>query len=167
MRLSRVDAQRDTMMRAGSCPRRREADAGPLLEHVAPVDQPSGGPLIGGVRRPRVAGPFDPVERKELMRLRIVQHDNRDRPMVVCDHCGEAIADVWEGNCQWRYDVPGDYPGSAVYFTHKKCCLAFEKANPGEWGAMQLDFLLVYPSNGLNLNWEASRIRAELLDRIE
>jgi hypothetical protein len=101
------------------------------------------------------------------MPLRVIQVGNYDQPLIVCDHCGEAIADVDDGNYQWRFDGRGDYPGAAVYFTHKKCCYPFEKANPGFWGAMTLDCLFVYLSNRLNLDLEAARTRAEYLDRIE
>ena len=100
------------------------------------------------------------------MPLRIVEDGRYEKPTIVCDHCGEAITDVGDGNYQWRFDGRGDYPGAAVYFTHKRCCHAFEKANPGPWGAMALDCLFVYLSNNLKLDWEAARRRAESLDSI-
>jgi hypothetical protein len=82
----------------------------------------------------------------------------------------DALADRFEkvserrNGLQWRFDRRGDYPGAAVYFTHKRCCRAFEQANPGPWGAMGLDSLFVYLSNSLNLDWEAAKRRAEFLD---
>jgi hypothetical protein len=100
------------------------------------------------------------------MPLRMIANGNYDQPIIVCDHCGEHIADVDDGNYQWRYDGHGDYPGAAIYFTHKKCCRAFEMANPGEWGALVLDVLFVYLANGLDLNWEAATARAEIYHRM-
>ena len=101
------------------------------------------------------------------MPLRIVVDGEYDTPTIVCDHCGEVIADVDDGNYQWRFDGRGDYPGAAVYFTHKRCCYAFEKANPGSWGAMTLDCLFVYLSNSVKLDWEAARRRAGFPDSLE
>ncbi len=98
------------------------------------------------------------------MPLRIVADGNFDWPVIVCDHCGEVIADVEDGNYHWRFDSRGDYPGAPVYYTHKRCCFAFEKINPGPWGAMTLDCLLVYLSNSLNLDWEVAKRRAGLID---
>ena len=100
------------------------------------------------------------------MPLRIVEDGRYNKPTIVCDHCGEAITDVNDGNYQWRFDGRGDYPGAAVYFTHKRCCHAFEQANPAPWGAMALDCLFVYLSNSLKLDWEAAKKRAGLLDSI-
>jgi hypothetical protein len=100
------------------------------------------------------------------MPLRIVEDGAYFKPVIVCDQCGEAIAQASDGNYQWRFDGRGDYPGAAVYFTHKKCCHAFEVANPGPWGAMELDCLFVYLSNNLQLDWEAAKRRVELLDSL-
>ncbi|MFI5458771.1 MAG: hypothetical protein ACHRXM_25365 [Isosphaerales bacterium] len=100
------------------------------------------------------------------MPLRVVEGGKYEKPILVCDHCGKVIATASDGNYQWRFDGRGDYPGAAVHFTHKKCCHAFEQANPGPWGAMELDCLFVYLSNSLNLDWEAAQTRARILDSI-
>jgi hypothetical protein len=98
------------------------------------------------------------------MPLRVVPGGECDKPIIVCDHCGEPIADVDDGNYHWRFDGRGDYPGAAVYFTHKKCCYAFERTNPGSWGALTLIHLFAFLGNGLELDWEAAQFKAELLD---
>ena len=41
-----------------------------------------------------------------------------------------------------------------------------QQANPAPWGAMGLDCLFVYLSNGLKLDWEAAKRKAEILDSI-
>ena len=100
------------------------------------------------------------------MPLRIVEDGRYEKPTIVCDQCGEAITDVNDARYQWRFDDRGDYPDAAVYFTHKRCCHAFEEANPGPWGAMELECLFVYLSNSLKLDWEAAKGRAGLPDCI-
>src|SRR5262249_7470771 len=63
--------------------------------------------------------------------------DGRSCPGVVCDHCGEEIADARDGNYQWRTGGHDTDWGSRVYFTHKRCCPPFEQARPADdflWG---------------------------------
>jgi hypothetical protein len=98
------------------------------------------------------------------MPIRIIEEGKYCKPVIACDHCGQLITDVRDGNYQWRFDSRGDFPGAAIYFTHKRCCHPFEQCNPGEWGAEELDCLFVYLANNLDLDWEAARTRAWLLD---
>jgi len=97
------------------------------------------------------------------MPLRIVQNGDIGIPTIVCDHCGEAITDVDDGNYHWRFDDRGDYPGAPVYFTHKRCCFAFEKSNPAFWGALTLNYLFAFLTKGLNLNLEHIQARADYM----
>ena len=100
------------------------------------------------------------------MPLRILEKGRYDEPAIICDHCGKPIARADDGNYHWRFDGRSDYPGAPMYFTHKACCRAFETQNPGPWGAMGLDCLLVYLSNVLDLDWEAAKLKVQVLDSI-
>jgi hypothetical protein len=90
---------------------------------------------------------------------------SHDLPVIVCDYCGEQIQNAQEGNYQWR--MRPDHPEAnihRIYFTHKKCCDAFETANHHEddwWAAMELDCLPIYIGNNLELDWKAARWRAD------
>ena len=61
-----------------------------------------------------------------------------------------------------RFGARGDYPGAPVYFTHKRCCDAFEKTNSSPWLAMELEPLFVFLAYGLKLDWEAAKKRTAL-----
>ena len=63
------------------------------------------------------------------MPVGIVEDGRYEKPTIVCHHCGGAMIDLNDAHYQWRFDGPGDYPGAAVYFTHKRCSHAFEEAN--------------------------------------
>jgi hypothetical protein len=101
------------------------------------------------------------------MPLKIVDQGKYERPVIVCDHCGKAITDVRDGNYQWKAAKDGKLTDDPVYFTHKDCCHAFDQANPGMYGAMNLDCLFVYLANSLKLDWKAARERVAMLDSIE
>jgi hypothetical protein len=60
----------------------------------------------------------------------IQMNGNRGRghAAVHCDWCGEPIVDRRAGNLQWR---KSEEPAAKVYYTHKRCCYAFETANGG------------------------------------
>jgi hypothetical protein len=67
------------------------------------------------------------------MPLKIEMSPESVRPVVVCDGCGEPIADARDGNYQWR-------------------------GGSGAWYAMELTELLPHVASGLNINWdEATR----------
>lgn len=46
-------------------------------------------------------------------------------PRVFCDHCGQPIDDVRDGNAEWKEDT------RIVYYTHKHCCAHFEELHGG------------------------------------
>ena len=45
-------------------------------------------------------------------------------PVVTCDWCGERIEDAKSGNYHWN---PHEEPLGTIYFTHKRCCYAFDQ----------------------------------------
>lgn len=89
----------------------------------------------------------------------VIRHSGQfDVIQVVCDHCGEVIADARDGNYQWK-SAGGALPeGGHLYFTHKACCHAFEEANRGDflWAAMELQCLPIFLENNLKLDREAA-----------
>jgi hypothetical protein len=89
-----------------------------------------------------------------------------DRPVVVCDHCGEQIEDAKDGNYQYRIDERG-FPHGPLYFTHKECCLAFEAADPerGVWSATELDYLPLYLVNNLKVDLKETEARDRLFSQ--
>jgi hypothetical protein len=100
------------------------------------------------------------------MPLRIIEVDGKySKPVIVCDHCGEEITTVADGNYHWRFGARGDYPGAPVYFTHKRCCDPFERTNPSQWLAMELETLFVFLAYGLKLDWDGAKKRTALLLR--
>ena len=57
-------------------------------------------------------------------------------PKILCDHCGEAIREAKDGNYQWTHAAGCEEGQTAhVYFTHKRCCHAFERTHgdPAAW----------------------------------
>jgi hypothetical protein len=104
------------------------------------------------------------------MPLIMQDRDGHACPVVVCDHCGERIEDARDGNYQWRMGLRDTDWGSRVFFTHKRCCHAFEQAHPEEgftWGAIELECFPVYLGNNLRLDWEAARRTAAMLGSLE
>jgi hypothetical protein len=82
------------------------------------------------------------------------------RPVVICDHCGELIADAQDGNYQWQAPLGPGLVRRFIFFTHKHCSHDFEQARGGSgaWYAMELTELLPHLARGLNVDWdEATR----------
>ena len=79
------------------------------------------------------------------MPLVIEERDNLSCPLIRCDHCAEEINPASDGNYQWRMSANGQCcPSSPVFFTHKRCCWAFEHTRREGgvlWGAMELSLL--------------------------
>jgi len=88
-----------------------------------------------------------------------------DVPVILCDHCGKEIADAREGNYQWKMLPDGRSADRQLFFTHKRCCHAFEQANRGDfhWAAMELQCLPIYLGNNLKLDWESAKKKADML----
>ena len=85
-------------------------------------------------------------------------------PTVYCDWCGEEITEAAEGNYEWPLWTD---EVEEIYYTHKRCCWAFEQATPHVlWGAIGLECLPVYLGNGLNVNWKAAKQTAQLMGTI-
>ena len=53
------------------------------------------------------------------MAMRIVHEKGLCKPVVFCDHCGEAITDAKDGNYQWQESPEGE--SGPLHFTHKGC----------------------------------------------
>lgn len=70
------------------------------------------------------------------------------RPQVFCDWCGQRIADATDGNYQWEVTYGEPTTVGELFYTHKRCRRAFERANPalphGLWMAEELRRLPVY-----------------------
>ena len=52
------------------------------------------------------------------MPLKIEMSPESVRPVVVCDGCGEPIADARDGNYQWQAPVDPGLSRKFVFFTH-------------------------------------------------
>jgi len=100
-----------------------------------------------------------------VMRLK----GNRSCPTVVCDVCGKEIADARDGNAQWMMGEEKNGTGAALYFTHKKCCHAFDTAHSKEHvvGANDLAHFMVFLSNNIGLDWEKAKKAAALIASME
>jgi hypothetical protein len=94
---------------------------------------------------------------------------NRHCPTVVCDVCGQEIEDATDGNAQWVMDEEEYGAGGALYFTHKKCCHAFDTGpfQKGLVGAEELAPFMVFLANNLCLDWEKARRSAALIASME
>lgn len=86
-------------------------------------------------------------------------------PVVICDHCGNTINRAEDGDYQWSGDNDRLGNRHAIYFTHKICCSAFERSQPGVefWGAMELVDLLPYLANNLRLDWQDAQHHARMM----
>ena len=107
------------------------------------------------------------------MPLVIVQRGNLSCPAIVCDHCGQEITTADDGNYQWH--LGGPPAPQAVYFTHKRCCRAFEAAHPAPrsaaaggwlWGAMELSCLTAYLTRALDIDPEQAAELADIMGSI-
>ena len=92
--------------------------------------------------------------------------------MIVCDHCGERIIEVAEGNYEWAglADTAGQWV--AVYFLHKECSAVFERRQGLVLDSMEVTVMLLYLAQNLRLDqdkdWPQRRSRGgakELLYR--
>jgi hypothetical protein len=99
------------------------------------------------------------------MPLIIREENNCSCPLVICDHCGQPITDARHGNYQWRMGKKDSDFGNRIFFTHKKCCKAFEddhKEAGFRWGAIELACFPIYLGNNLAIDWNQARHIAEL-----
>ena len=111
--------------------------------------------------------------------LRVVGKRGLCCPVITCDWCGRPIEDARQGNYEWVFGPEGDSTAytarmasgetltAEVFFTHKRCCHAFEMANNRGsgvlWGAFGLECLPVYLGANLALRWREARATARLL----
>ncbi len=101
------------------------------------------------------------------MPLKIEMTDFGAAPVVLCDHCGEPIVDARDGNYQWLADTDGGTARRYVFFTHKRCCHAFEQGRGGAaaWYAMELVDLLSYLAQAMQPDRDPVHRRADLMER--
>lgn len=85
------------------------------------------------------------------------------RPVVVCDHCGELVAEPSDGVYQWRVGANGEWGDGRVFFTHRPCSDAFRLANRGEfsWYGTALECLPLYLGRSPERDLEEARRRAQ------
>ena len=97
------------------------------------------------------------------MALKIEITNHGAGPVIVCDYCGERIADAAEGNYEWAgvTDTPGERV--AVYFLHKWCSPAFEQRRGLVLDSMELTVMLPYLAQNLQLDWDKAWSQAETL----
>ena len=97
--------------------------------------------------------------------LAIVWRDGLFCPVVRCDHCGREITHVADGNYEWEMGEDGEIVSGQIYFTHKKCCLPFERAHGGRlrWFWNPLSDLPAYLSANLGLDEKKAKRMAMLL----
>lgn len=88
------------------------------------------------------------------MPITIFYNKGKCNPLFICDYCQQEIKDATvEGNYIWNLDAEE----SPIYFTHKKCCHSFEqKYKAINWGAENLDLLLVYLARNSKVNFKKS-----------
>lgn len=90
------------------------------------------------------------------MPLQIEMSPESVRPVVVCDQCGEVIADARQGNYQWQAPLDPGLSRKFVFFTHKTCSHAFEqtRGGGGAWYTMELTELLPHVARALQVDWD-------------
>lgn len=100
------------------------------------------------------------------MPIVMVVEGSRTCPTVVCDHCGQVIARGEDGNYQWRL-IAGSVTPQPVFFTHKRCCAAFERAQPEQpgwlWAAIPLECFPVYLERTLAIQRQEACEWADML----
>jgi hypothetical protein len=98
--------------------------------------------------------------------LCIVDEKGRSCPQVFCDYCQERILTAREGNYQFLMGFKSG-ERAEIFFTHKRCCHAFEQTHPAPagffWGAMELKCLPIYLGNTLQLEWKKAKATAKLM----
>jgi hypothetical protein len=89
--------------------------------------------------------------------IRMMRGERGIGPRVVCDHCGEMIADGREGYVLWQVDAYGIIVTGRPMMVHRGCLRPFERetSSPVLW---QRDELLSFPMHlaaGLNPAWSS------------
>jgi hypothetical protein len=100
------------------------------------------------------------------MPLVIAQSGAYAAPQILCDQCGEQIQAAADGNYQWSHSpafLEGHEP-APVFFTHKRCCRAFEAAHgEHDWGWCPLECLSFYLTQNLGSTWESAQAQGLLM----
>src|SRR5215212_723544 len=89
----------------------------PATEERVPVRPSRSRPLLAShLVQSRDANGCSP--RRFCMALKIEMSPESVRPVVVCDGCGEPIADARDGNYQWQAPVDPGLSRKFVFFTY-------------------------------------------------
>jgi len=68
-----------------------------------------------------------------------INKKNEPQPVLMCDHCYNAIDNKEDGNFLWDYHQPFELVSAEIFFTHKECNSAFEASHPDtRFGAREL-----------------------------
>ena len=88
-------------------------------------------------------------------------------PRLLCDHCCAVIRTAADGNYQWSEAMLEDDTATAMFFTHKECCDAFEAAHGGGhvWSAIGLECLPYFLARNLHVTWQQAQASARLMMR--
>jgi len=89
-------------------------------------------------------------------------------PTFVCDHCKGEITEGHLANYTWQVNERGNPVTGNIFYTHKKCCAAFEERNGGRgrWCADELSHLPTYINLNLKIDEKKAKANAELLSSI-
>lgn len=91
------------------------------------------------------------------MPMAVKFHDDLFMPIVVCDQCGEEITEAAKANYQWLFNADDPHRAARMYFTHKRCCRAFEQRHGGRWCWCELQCLPIYLGTNLRIKQRAAR----------
>lgn len=97
------------------------------------------------------------------MPLVIQRQGKADRPVILCDYCRQPIEQAEDGNYQWVMARDGQVTdGGPAFFTHKRCCQAFEVGQGAGffWGVMDLDCLPIFLAQNLGVDQQAATEKA-------
>jgi hypothetical protein len=99
------------------------------------------------------------------MPLRIIDAGDRARAAIFCDACGKEIQTADDGNYHWRGEEEGASGGAALFFSHKRCCIAVDEAQKTQC-AMELDHLVVMLALNLKVDMKKAEARARFLQDV-
>jgi hypothetical protein len=93
------------------------------------------------------------------MPIRIVDSKHGSRPAFFCDACGEEIKRADDGNYHWRWRDEEARGGAHPYFSHKRCCLAVDRAEKTS-SAMGLDDFLFFLTHNTKCDLKKAKAKA-------
>jgi len=85
--------------------------------------------------------------------------------VIVYDQLQSPVLWARDGNYHWKMGVQDSDYGSRIYFTHKRCCHAFEAGQDFKrfmWAAFELVGLPIRLGDNLALDWKVARRRVDI-----